>query len=141
MANAPFPVQASATTFTRSIKALALTRTRVSVTALAAAVLSGTTILPAETRASSANEYGRNGEISMLARQTKARGGAQVLWREPKDIDGRNLFYGPGGVEHQPHGTFTFVREDLDGSKPKSTTPFSCTSNTMRGSQMSRCTR
>jgi hypothetical protein len=41
------------------------------------------------------------------------------LWREPKDIRSENLFYGPGGKEHEPHGPFTFVKEDLDGTNPK----------------------
>jgi len=42
-----------------------------------------------------------------------------VLWKEPKDLTSRNLFYGPGGKAHQPHGTFVFVKEDLDGTNPK----------------------
>jgi hypothetical protein len=41
------------------------------------------------------------------------------LWREPQDIRSENLFYGPGGKEHQPHGPFTFEKEDLDGTNPK----------------------
>jgi hypothetical protein len=43
-----------------------------------------------------------------------------VLWHEP-DATHQDLFYGPGGVNHQPdtHETFTFVGEDLDGSHPK----------------------
>jgi len=41
------------------------------------------------------------------------------LWREPKDIRSENLFYGPGGKEHEPHGPFTFVKEDMDGTNPK----------------------
>lgn len=41
------------------------------------------------------------------------------LWREPQDIRSENLFYGPGGKEHEPHGPFTFVKEDLDGTNPK----------------------
>jgi hypothetical protein len=41
------------------------------------------------------------------------------LWREPKNIGSENLFYGPGGQEHEPHGPFTFVKEDLDGTNPK----------------------
>ena len=45
--------------------------------------------------------------------------GPAVLWRNPSDIASRNLFYGPGGKEHQPHGPFTFVKEDLDGTNPK----------------------
>jgi hypothetical protein len=42
-----------------------------------------------------------------------------VLWREPTDIRSRNLYYGPGGAEHQPHSTYTFEKEDLDGTNPK----------------------
>ena len=41
------------------------------------------------------------------------------LWREPEDIRSENLFYGPGGKAHEPHGPFTFVKEDLDGTNPK----------------------
>jgi hypothetical protein len=46
---------------------------------------------------------------------------APVLWRDPADIQSRNLFYGAGGASHEPHGRFTFVKEDLDGSNPKFT--------------------
>ena len=44
-----------------------------------------------------------------------------VLWRDPTDIQSRDLFYGPGGKRHQPspNGTFTFIKEDLDGTNPK----------------------
>jgi hypothetical protein len=42
-----------------------------------------------------------------------------TLWREPRNIRGLNLFYGPGGVEHAPKGTFTFMKEDRTGSNPK----------------------
>ena len=42
-----------------------------------------------------------------------------VLWRNPTDIRVRNLFYGPGGKEHEPRGTFRFTKEDLDGTNPK----------------------
>jgi hypothetical protein len=45
--------------------------------------------------------------------------GPAVLWSDPGDISSRDLFYGPGGAAHQPHGRFTFVEEDLDGSNPK----------------------
>ena len=41
------------------------------------------------------------------------------LWRQPKDIRSENLFYGPGGKAHEPHGPFTFVKEDLNGTNPK----------------------
>ena len=42
-----------------------------------------------------------------------------LLWRDPADIGSRNLFYGAGGEADQPHGTLTFVKEDLEGSNPK----------------------
>jgi hypothetical protein len=42
-----------------------------------------------------------------------------VLWRNPTDIATRDLFYGPGGKDHEPRGTFTFVEEDMDGTNPK----------------------
>src|SRR5260370_592243 len=42
-----------------------------------------------------------------------------LLWREPTDIASRNLYYGPGGEKHQPHGPFTFEKEDLNGTSPK----------------------
>ncbi len=42
-----------------------------------------------------------------------------VLWRDPDDIASRDLFYGPGGKDHQPRGIFTFTKEDLDGTSPK----------------------
>jgi hypothetical protein len=41
------------------------------------------------------------------------------LWREPKEIGSENLLYGSGGKEHEPHGSFTFLKEDLDGTNPK----------------------
>lgn len=40
------------------------------------------------------------------------------LWRQP-DIASENLFYGVGGAEHAPHGPFTFLKEDLNGTNPK----------------------
>ena len=42
-----------------------------------------------------------------------------VLWRLPERVSSRDLFYGPGGREHQPQGPFVFVKEDTDGSNPK----------------------
>jgi hypothetical protein len=42
-----------------------------------------------------------------------------VLWREPTDIASRNLYYGPGGKDHEPQGSFTFKAEDTTGSSPK----------------------
>jgi hypothetical protein len=42
-----------------------------------------------------------------------------VLWREPVDIASRDLFYGPGGEAHAPHGKITFQGEDMAGTSPK----------------------
>lgn len=42
-----------------------------------------------------------------------------VLWREPNDIQSRNLFYGPGGQEHQPKGKLHFIEENMKGTQPK----------------------
>jgi hypothetical protein len=50
---------------------------------------------------------------------TQAAEGAAVLWREPVDIESRNLYYGPGGAAHVPGGSFTFEQEDMNGSNPK----------------------
>ncbi len=51
------------------------------------------------------------GEITANARP--------VLWQDPTDLETRDLFYGPGGPEHQPKAPFTFVEEDKSGSNPK----------------------
>ena len=62
--------------------------------------------------------------ITKRSKQSQAKGemtgeGPAVLWRDPTDIAARNLYYGPGGEKNQPHGPYTFVKEDLDGSNPK----------------------
>ena len=45
--------------------------------------------------------------------------GSAQLWRDPTDIATRDLYYGPGGKEHQPAPGYTFIKEDLDGTNPK----------------------
>lgn len=45
--------------------------------------------------------------------------GSVLFWSDPSDWATRDLFYGPGGKEHEPHGPFTFEKEDLNGSNPK----------------------
>jgi len=52
-------------------------------------------------------------------REEISASGPAVLWQDPVDIESRDLFYGPGGKGHVPHGTVTFVKEDLDGTNPK----------------------
>src|SRR5712692_8155264 len=43
-----------------------------------------------------------------------------ILWRDPTDLESRDLFFGPGGKEHAPRGRmFVFIKEDLDGTNPK----------------------
>jgi hypothetical protein len=43
-----------------------------------------------------------------------------MLWRQPTDIASRDLLNGAGGQAHAPKSTtFTFVKEDLDGTAPK----------------------
>jgi hypothetical protein len=42
-----------------------------------------------------------------------------ILWQDPADIASRDLYYGPGGKEHAPHTTYTFLKEDLKGTNPK----------------------
>ena len=74
-----------------------------------AAILCG---FPAESHAKKGHEP-REPEV-----ETTGEGPA-VLWSDPNDIASRDLFYGPGGAAHQPHGRVTFVEEDLDGSNPK----------------------
>jgi hypothetical protein len=57
---------------------------------------------------------GSAGEITLPARPP-----ITYLWRQPQDISAENLFYGRGGMEHEPHGPFTFEKEDLEGTNPK----------------------
>lgn len=44
-----------------------------------------------------------------------------VIWRDPGDISALNLIYGAGGSEHapDPNGTYTFDKEDMNGTSPK----------------------
>jgi hypothetical protein len=44
-----------------------------------------------------------------------------VIWRDPGNISALNLVYGAGGKEHapDPNDTFTFEKEDMEGTSPK----------------------
>jgi hypothetical protein len=44
---------------------------------------------------------------------------ASILWNNPAPISERNLYWGSGGANNQPHGPYTFIKEDLDGTSPK----------------------
>jgi hypothetical protein len=57
-----------------------------------------------------------------VSAETPAAAGAKndaSLWREPGEIAARNLLYGSGGIEHEPHGTMVFIEEDRAGTNPK----------------------
>ncbi|MCU1340116.1 MAG: hypothetical protein JWO19_5697 [Bryobacterales bacterium] len=55
----------------------------------------------------------------LLAALQGADTGPAVLWRPPTDLPARDLFYGPGGKQHQPATTMRFRKEDLKGTQPK----------------------
>ncbi len=50
---------------------------------------------------------------------TSQQEGNAVIWRDPGNIASRNLLYGTGGEQDQPHGTMMFIDEDLAGSNLK----------------------
>lgn len=56
---------------------------------------------------------------SAFPQQPAALGQHAVLWTDPGDIKGRNLFYGVGGKEHEPALPLTYVEEDKGGTSPK----------------------
>ena len=64
---------------------------------------------------------GNGGEDTKINPHLKATTGqgTPVLWRDPVDIASRNLYDGPGGKAHEPHGTFRFEKEDMQGTSPK----------------------
>ena len=51
--------------------------------------------------------------------RSSAAGIDGILWQDPADIPSRNLYYGPGGQDHQPVGRLTFLQEDGSGTNPK----------------------
>ena len=55
------------------------------------------------------------------ARPRRLCTGNAVLWREPTDIESRDLFHGAGGAEGAPNpsGKFTFVKRDTGGTSEK----------------------
>jgi|KBSMisStandDraft_5_1062788.scaffolds.fasta_scaffold29378_4 hypothetical protein len=42
-----------------------------------------------------------------------------ILWTDPGSIRSRNLFYGPGGKDHEPSTPVRFLDEDSGGTSPK----------------------
>ena len=53
------------------------------------------------------------------ARPENAAAPQSVLWTDPGDIHSRDLFWGPGGKDHQPVIPVEFLSEDLKGTSPK----------------------
>lgn len=45
--------------------------------------------------------------------------GEKLLWRDPGPIAGRDLYWGSGSELRAPQPPFTFVSEDMSGTKPK----------------------
>lgn len=62
---------------------------------------------------------GKNGTKNRKSEKEASEQIPAVLWRNPADIKSRNLLYGPGGQAHAPHTTYTFEKEDLEGTSPK----------------------
>jgi len=60
---------------------------------------------------------------SQLFAQTEKKsaqaGKPAIIWEDPGDIKSKNLFYGPGSKQDEPHGTFKFGKEDEHGHSPK----------------------
>lgn len=60
----------------------------------------------------------KKGHNAVTENAESARSG--TLWLDPLDLESRNLFWGSGGEARAPHGsTFTFDKEDMNGSNPK----------------------
>ena len=64
---------------------------------------------------------GAQNDGNQKAEQNPAANQPAVLWRQPGDISTLNLVYGAGGSEHapDPNGTYTFDKEDMEGTSPK----------------------
>jgi hypothetical protein len=59
-------------------------------------------------------------QIGFAQRQRRARVTPRaVIWRDPGDIQARNLFYGPGSAELEPAPPFRFIKENKKGESPK----------------------
>jgi len=55
------------------------------------------------------------------AEKTKNLPRHSLLWRDPGDVASLDMIDGIGGSDNapDPHGTFAFVKEDMDGTNPK----------------------
>jgi hypothetical protein len=55
----------------------------------------------------------------LVSQERRAPRPEPVLWVDPGDIASRDLFWGPGGTEHQPALPVEFVAEDKKGTSTK----------------------
>jgi hypothetical protein len=53
------------------------------------------------------------------SKKQKKSKSAAVLWKDPGNIRGRDLYYGPGSRELAPAPPFRFIKEVKEGSNPK----------------------
>ena len=60
-------------------------------------------------------------KTSQTDKQAAAASLPERIWQDPGDVASLDLVYGSGGKAHAPDpaGTFTFVKEDLEGTSPK----------------------
>ena len=60
-------------------------------------------------------------KTSQADKNADAAGLPARIWQDPGDVASLDLVYGSGGKAHAPDpaGTFTFVKEDLEGTSPK----------------------
>jgi len=71
--------------------------------------------------ASKAKERKTERERSMTPAPARRNIGREIMWREPVDLESRNLFYGIGGRKGapDPSAPFTFVKHSKSGSQKK----------------------
>ncbi|HJQ68165.1 MAG TPA: hypothetical protein VKA70_04300 [Blastocatellia bacterium] len=89
-------------------------------------LLTGLTAIAPATSSAAAQDKAKKDDKDKKDKSNKndddeALTGEAVLWREPTDIESRDLFYGPGGAEGapRPSGKFTFVKRDSGGTSEK----------------------
>jgi hypothetical protein len=63
--------------------------------------------------------FAAGAKTSETAPPAKTGEGPPVLWRDPGDVGSRDLYYGSGGLQHQPAGPFVFDKEENTGTQPK----------------------
>src|SRR5687768_9200697 len=56
---------------------------------------------------------------AMTVTAVAAQGGKPVLWRDPGNIAGLDLFWGRGAEARAPRSPFTFLKVDTTGVQPK----------------------